>query len=52
MKTLKTQQIINGALWGSAIIASALVGGPQILTLILLPALGFIAVANIRKHGC
>lgn len=49
MKGLKKQQIVNGMLWGSAIVASAAMGGPQFLTLILLPALGFIAVMNFRK---
>lgn len=48
MKSTKTQQLANGALWASAILASAALGGPQLLTLILLPALGFVAVANMR----
>ena len=52
MRDSKTQQIVNGVLWGSAIMASAVMGGPQFLTLILLPALGFTAIAIFHKGGC
>jgi len=46
MKTQKTQSIVNGIMWASAILASAILGGPQLLTLVLLPVLGVVSLAS------
>ncbi|MEW5250024.1 hypothetical protein [Microbulbifer sp. 2201CG32-9] len=52
MKRIKIHQISNGILWGAAIIASAILGAPQLLTLVLLPLLALMAVGNFRDPGC
>lgn len=49
MRSSQTRPIVHGVLWGSAILASALTGGPPFLTLILLPILGFAAVGTLRE---
>jgi hypothetical protein len=36
--------IANGILWAAAIIASAIVGAPRVLSVVLLPALAIISL--------
>jgi len=46
--------ISNAVLWAGAIFASAILGGPPILTAVLLPTLAACALITIgeRKTGC
>jgi len=44
--------IINGILWAAAIIASAIVGAPTALSVVLLPALAIVSlVVTGSKRG-
>ena len=44
--------IVNGILWAAAIIASAIVGAPTVLSAVLLPALAIVSlVVTGRKLG-
>ena len=36
--------IVNGILWAAAIIASAIVGAPTVLAVVLLPALAIVSL--------
>jgi hypothetical protein len=36
--------IVNGILWAAAIIASAIVGAPTVLSVVLLPALAIVSL--------
>jgi hypothetical protein len=36
--------IVNGILWAAAIIASAIVGAPTVLSVVLLPALAVVSL--------
>ena len=36
--------IVNGILWAAAIIASAIVGAPTVLSIVLLPALAIVSL--------
>ena len=55
-KNLKKLSITNAILWAAAIIASAILGAPTFLTLILLPILAFLSVTSIyqinKKDDC
>ena len=44
--------IVNGILWAAAIIASAIVGAPTVLSVVLLPALAIVSlVVTASKLG-
>jgi len=41
--------IVNGILWAAAIIASAIVGAPTVLSVVLLPALAIVSLVVTRS---
>jgi len=41
----------NAVLWAAAVVAAAIVGAPTVLTLILLPALGFVSLLLVWRVG-
>jgi hypothetical protein len=47
----RTQLVANAILWGAAILASALLGAPRFLTLVLLPSLGTVALIVSRRES-
>lgn len=51
MKRIEQKQLTQGILWSAAIIAAAMMGAPQYFTSILLPALGYTPLVNLRPSG-
>ena len=44
--------LANGVLWGVAIVAAAVAGAPQFLTLVLLPLLASSALVTMARGRC
>ena len=42
--------IVNGILWAAAILASAIVGAPTVLSVVLLPALAIVSLLVTRSR--
>lgn len=47
----RKHSIINALLWASAILASAILGAPKGLTVVLLPALAYCALMQARPKS-
>ena len=46
-----TKNISTALLWAAAILASALLGSSEVLTLMILPALAAVSVLQLNKPG-
>ena len=46
MKMFSNYKVSMAILWAAAILASALLGGSEFLTVLILPLLGYMAISN------